>query len=219
MEALLIPRGLFDAPPAQEEEQYEADEDADDYIPPDATENFCESCGEVICLGEDIVLIHVAQVFMDNAADLRYEPVLCDDGDPEIAPLFLKTECYENVQQEITEALIDVPPMEEPHAVISCDCCGSSIRMGEKLGLVKQGRIEMSPRLRNTTTFVTTLLEKGVELSPGLLCLTCTHHVGEALGLEDWDEISQNGECHHCMKSRCWRVGRCMCSCHMKRED
>ena len=97
--------------------------------------------------------------------------------------------------------------VEEQGAVICCDHCSSTIRIGEvciteKLGELHRGRLDATPFIEN-------------DGEPYLMCLRCAHEVYDAAELQGYESVmNQNGECRSCTAATCWRVGRCMCNCH-----
>lgn len=197
--------------PGEYEDEYEDQQE----LPENATEHLCEACNDPICLEEDSAVVHVVvPSFQDD--HIVYTPMLMHDGEPLARPLLFHFPCFENVGQEVSEIIADEPAIQEPHAALDCDYCQSTIRMGELLATVQLGEVIVSPRLAGTTTFQFAVNSDGSTAPPFTMCLSCVARMSEAIGVEDWEDITQKGECYLCMKGRCWRVGRCICTCHLE---
>jgi hypothetical protein len=198
-----------------EEEAEEEDEEEDGEI----TGLLC-GCGdeEFIRLDEDVVCIHLAFPYSTPSGEILYNILQDDEGEPIVEPLFFRYECWENVGQELAEAVEDQPPQTESGSILTCDYCSSSIRMGEKCATVHLGEINVSERLESTTTFTSS------DDDPYVICLPCVVlmantevDVFEAFQL--WGgHVSQNDECSLCTQAHCWRIGKCSCKCHVVRR-
>ena len=192
-----------------EDEDEEDDEDSKG-----DTDIYC-TCGdeEFIKLEEDIVVVHLVSPYLSTKGEILYNILQLDDGEPNMEPLIYKYECWENVGEELSEAVEDQPPVEEASDCLTCDYCSSSIRMGELCAAVHLGEVVTSERLPPSTTFIAS------DDSPYVICLSCVRiMVGSDIerfeGFQLWGDVSQNGECPICTRARCWRTGRCLCKCH-----
>lgn len=193
--------------------EYEPDgEDAGFEIPEDATSHICEGCGDFLRSDVVVMLLEASTAYI-RESDVEYETLFDEHREPIVPPTFMHLECAELCQKDVAALADDVPPVQESHAIILCDCCGSSIRMGEKMMTFKKGIITESPRDLGTWTFVQ---EPGEYI--GVLCVTCANACIETAAL-DWNVLSQNGECPGCTLARCWRAGRCDCPCHVEHEQ
>lgn len=198
-----------------EEDEEEEEEDEEDGEPT----GFLCHCGdsEDIKLGADVVCVHLAFAYASPAGEIFYNTLLDDEGAPVVEPLIYKYECWENVGQELAEAVEDRPPQDEPGAVLHCDYCSSSIRMGEKCATVHLGEFGMSERSPGTTTFLSE------DDDPYVICLPCLRlmagtEIDRFEAFQLWEgELSQNDECGLCTQAHCWRIGRCFCKCHLVR--
>ncbi len=192
---------------------YEPDGEDEGYeIPEDATTHICEGCGEFLRSDVVVMLLEAGVAYMFNDADIEYQTLLDEDQEPFVPPVFMHLDCEDLCRKDVALLVEDLPPIEESHAVLLCDCCNSSIRMGEKMMTFKKGIITESPRDLQTWTFVQ---EPGECV--GILCIACANAAIETASL-DWPHLSQNGECPGCTRARCWRVGRCDCPCHVEHE-
>lgn len=204
-----------------EELEEDEDEEEDERIG-ESTGILC-GCGdeEFVRLREDVAVVHLAYPYASHEGEIYYSLILLDDGEPVVEPLIFRYECWENIGQELAEAVEDAPPWEEPGAVLFCDYCSSSIRMGEKCATVHLGEIDMSERDRGTTTFVPAVDEDNNEEDPYIICLPCVRlMVSSTIDrfevFQLWEDlVSQNDECMHCTNAHCWRIGRCPCKCHV----
>lgn len=133
---------------------------------------------------------------------------LDDDGEPEVMPLFMHALCWELVCETMLEIREDEPSVEEPGAILTCDMCDFSIRMGEKLVNADIGSLEKSKRLGGPK------FEKYDNVDHYIICLPCALVIADIVEAETWTNVSQNGECYGCTKTKCWRVGKCTCPCH-----
>lgn len=179
-----------------------------------ASHQDCDRCGESILLDEDIVLVQLVYPRMTQEAELVFDLLMGTDEYPLVRSLFFHFSCYEEVEQELQEYTADTLPIEEAHSVLSCDYCSSSIRMGEVCATATQGEISHSPRLTHTTTFIPAQEADGTPAFPAVACVVCIGLLAEAVFIEEWSTISQKGECSACSSARCWRAGKCSCSCH-----
>lgn len=193
------------------EEAEEEPEEEDDGVG-GATDIMCGCSDEFITIGEDIVCVHLILPYVLDGT-IQYNIVQLDDGEPAKEPLFFTYECWENVGEDLGEAVEDLPPVVEQGAILDCDYCGSSIRMGEFCASVHLGEITLSERLTNTTTFIMS------DDTPYVICIACirlmiSSSIDRFEPIEQWGDVSQNGECLTCTSARCWRVGVCLCKCH-----
>ena len=191
----------------EEEEDDEEDSEGD-------TELYC-TCGdeEFIQIGEDVAIVHLVSPYLSIKGEIMYNILFLDEGEPVAEPLIFKYECWENVGQELAEAVEDQPPIEEASSLLDCDYCGSSVRMGELCASVHLGEVCVSEKLPPTTTFVC------ADDSPYVICLSCVRlMIGSEIdrfeGFQLWGNVSQKGECQVCTRARCWRAGVCVCKCH-----
>ena len=212
------------------EEEEEFDEEEEEHVGLEPTEMLCGSCQEFIQLREDITVIHLSMPYIDIRGEVVFTVLLDDEGEPQAEPLFYGYECWENVGQELAECLADAPPVEEDGALLTCDFCNSSVRMGEKCATIHLGEFIKAERQRGRSGpfFSQPAPEPGstflpADEIPGVICLSCVQtmvtNVSDrfaAFGM--WDHVSQNGECRFCTTARCWRIGRCMCDCHVRPE-
>lgn len=190
----------------EEEDLY--DEDEEEVDEDELTDVECANCCGNIQLGADTVKLEMSYPYWDEAeAKVKYWHIVDQFNEPRLAPIFFCYECWESVKEEASERLGDMPPVEEQGAVICCDHCSSTIRIGEvciteKLGELHRGRLDATPFIEN-------------DGEPYLMCLRCAHEVYDAAELQGYESVmNQNGECRSCTAATCWRVGRCMCNCH-----
>jgi hypothetical protein len=191
------------------------EEECEDGEEGDYSELLC-GCGdeEFIKLEEDIVCVHLAMTYTSPDSQVHYMILQDEYGEPVAEPLFFRYECWENVGEELSEAVEDRPPWDEPGSVLCCDYCQSSIRMGEKCATVHVGEIGMSERTKDTT-FISS------DDDPYVICLPCValmlgSEIDQFQAFQLWDgHIAQNNECPLCTQARCWRIGKCTCKCHV----
>jgi hypothetical protein len=167
----------------------------------------CASCSEAIDFDEEAMLLQGAFPYFDGQT-IFYNMALDDEGEPEVMPLFMHASCWEMVCETMLEICEDEPPDEEPEAIITCDMCDSSMRMGEKVVNVDTGQVKKSERLGGPR------FHKYEDVENFVICLPCALAIADIIEAETWTEVSQQGECYGCTKAKCWRAGRCMCHCH-----
>lgn len=193
---------------------YEPEEGDEVEVRENETETTCDGCGELLCLNEDIAIVQLVKPGLNEDTEVVFSPIMGEDGEPFLRTLYFHFPCYEMVGESIAEAVADAPPLTEPNAILDCDYCCSTIRLGETAGTVTLGELAISPRLKTTTTFVPVQDRDGSNLPPYVLCLSCVDQLAQESAIDEWAGVSQKGECSGCMKSKCWRAGRCICPCH-----
>lgn len=185
--------------------------DVDGYEPDeeDRDDSDCHVCAHCLdAIPQDGGAVLVMLCLPHFADEVHYFPLLDDEtGEPEVEPLFFHLDCWDEVLENIEELTEDEPPVEEPDSMLTCDCCQSSIRMGERVATISTGEFEKSQRLGG-------LLFIENEVAPDVMCLPCASRMADAAEIDPWTHINQNGECYTCMRARCWRKYRCTCDCH-----
>jgi len=170
------------------------------------SEHLCACCEEPIKFNEEIILLQGAYPHFDGE-DIHYNMALDDDGEPDVMPVFMHIDCWDHVGETICEIREDTPPINEPGTIIECDTCLCSVRMGEKVVIAESGTFIQNPR-GGGPKFQTRVITN-------ILCLPCATIVSDVSEIESWVDINQQGECFHCTKAHCWRIGKCFCVCHV----
>lgn len=189
-------------------------EDDDEEITMD-TDLECACCTQEIEATEEVIFLQIVQA-QRTSNGVEYYPVLKDsDGDYQFAPLFLHLDgCWKDVKEGILEKNQDAPPVEVTAPVLICTCCGSGIREWEYLAFGQPGEFYCSPHTPSKKPVYTFGPWGGKDEERTHVCLACITKIGEET-LDDWDEVSQIGECVFCTHARCWRDVSCSCFCHM----
>lgn len=170
----------------------------------------CENCFADVELYKNTYAAEIVEPYTNR--DLRFSFDQVDvEGDPFSSTLFFHEDCFDQALAELRETVGDNLPIEEVTGALYCDTCGSSIRMRERTMRVVAGEMVPSVRLQQVEQF-----SVDDEASVLLVCMPCAATLMDLMEIEDWTELTQNGECRLCTKGRCWRVGRCLCSCHVE---
>lgn len=220
MESTLKRRPVYGGVPENEgwHDDVEDEEEEDEY---QETPSTCASCDDVIDTGMEIFVMQLVNSYFDVNSQIQLFVLMDEDGEPEIDPIFFDFTCFEDradgLSKRVKTGLIKT--INEPHSVLHCDYCQSSIRIGEKFFAVELGELQLSDRAPDTFSFSNT------ENMVWNMCLECSlhllvHEAGIFSPIEIFRDhnpencLSQNGECGHCTLAKCWRVGRCECRCH-----
>lgn len=188
-------------PEEEEDEEYE-------------TPMACAHCDDPIDTGMEIFLLQLVYPYFDRDTNLQMMVMIGDSGEPAMEPVFFDFTCFEDRAEELGELVKsgDILTFDEPHSVLHCDYCQSSIRIGEKCLSIESGELQLSERAPDTPKFENT------DNMLWTMCLSCALHllVYDFGADEPNDVLSQNGECRTCTQHRCWRIGRCACRCHRR---
>jgi len=114
------------------------------------TEHFCAACQEPIPYIEEVFLLQVVQSCQSNGR-LFYYPVLSEDGDYAFDPTFICFDCWEELEEHLTELYTDVPPSKE--GSIRCTFCDSGIEPFEQMAIITKGEFRASKRVSESTVF------------------------------------------------------------------
>lgn len=176
----------------------------------------CACCTQEVEASEEAVFLQIVQAQSINEK-IEYYPVLKDsDGDYQFSPLFVHLDgCWEDVQEGIHEKIEDTPPVEDAYSLLPCTSCGSGIREWEYFALGQHGEFHCSPHTPGHAPVYAFVPWGGKDEKRIHTCLACIAKISEDT-LDDWDDVSQIGECAFCTHARCWRDPSCSCFCHME---
>ena len=161
----------------------------------------CSKCGDALLHTDEVYLLQVVQPYVDE--QLEFAPIISTDDDFLYEPIFLDFMCWEKVEEEIREAVENVPPILDTYGILDCSLCESSIRQWEVMGLATYGELHCSQRTPEgspTSTF------KQMDNLPTVLCISCLKKMNADI-LEVWESVSHGGECDEGTFFRCWRHG------------
>jgi hypothetical protein len=179
------------------------------------TGHICHGCDEELCLTDEVALLQVVYPFCPNG---HVETCAVDNGAGSFrfAPRFMHLECWEELEEDLTEKLEDVPPMLDHYGICDCSVCASDIRAWESSGLLTFGELRQSRRRPNGEPTIH-FDECGLG-EPKILCVGCIMALEEEV-LQMWEDFSHNGECPEGTHARCWRTGECSEVCQEKLRE
>lgn len=164
---------------------------------------------------EDIISLQISQI-QKIEGKIQFFPILNElNGDFQYPPLFIHLDaCWKDVQDGAAEKVEDLPPVTSFGDLITCEFCHSGIRESEYLAFGEYGELHISIRQPDVNRMSYVFQPwKGRDIHEVTICLSCVTRIGEGI-LEDWDGVSQMGECVFCTYSHCWREINCSCFCH-----
>jgi len=165
------------------------------------TEHNCSACDDPLCYTDEVVVIKVVAPSFENGL-FTYADAEADDGDFLYEPRFADYGCWEDAANEVGELVEDLPPIEDPAAVLLCKLCSSGILLGELMGLVTMGELhcsQRSPDIASTTIF------EAQDPDPVTICIVCLRKLSDEF-LDLWDSVGQGDECEEGATIRCWRL-------------
>lgn len=169
-------------------EDYEddaVDGDDEDVILEEPTGCYCVQCTDEIDMVAEVFLLRLVRAFL-NGGRLQHVDILNSEGGYAHDPAFFCFDCWEAAEEELTEQLEDVPPLQHASGFILCDICQSDVLQGETVGLLSFGEIHWSERAPNnehSPVFVD--MDNG---EPKHICIGCLYHLEENRDHPLWPE-------------------------------
>jgi hypothetical protein len=168
-------------------DEYEDQEDTDDedVVFEEPTGCCCVHCVEEIEMVAEVFLLRIVQPLM-SGRQLQHVDITTPDGGYRYDPAFFCFDCWEEVEEELTQQMEDIPPLQHAAGLILCDICQSDVLQGEAVGVISFGEIHWSERAPNhnrSPVFVD--MDNG---EPKHICIGCIHHLEENRKHPLWPE-------------------------------
>jgi hypothetical protein len=158
-------------------DDYEDDlEDEEAVVLEEPTGCQCVQCTDEIEMVAEVFLLRIVQPYFVDG-QLQHIDVAGPDGGYAYDPAFYCFDCWEEVQEQLTEQMEDAPPLQHPAGLLLCDICQSDVLQGEIVGMVSFGEIHWSERAPNherSPVFVD--MDNG---EPKHICIGCLYHLEE----------------------------------------
>lgn len=165
-------------------DEVELDEEEEESEFTEPTGCQCVQCEDEIHMAAEVFLLRIVQPYFSNG-QLQHVDVTGPDGGYAYDPAFYCFDCWEEVQEELTEQTENSPPLQHPDGLLLCDICQSDVLQGETVGLLSFGELhwsERSPNHAHSPVFVD--MDNG---EPKHICIGCLHHLEENRRYPLWD--------------------------------
>jgi len=120
-------------------------------------------------------------------------------------PIFVLYDGWEKMDEQLRQVVEDLEPVREPHELIRCEYCGSSICEGEVYLLATMGAINRSRRMPNGVHAGNTFEDR--DSRPTIACIACALLLHQEVHALWGTPLKQWKECEEGTTGRCWRGG------------